>query len=276
MWSLMHNWRDIARLFRWNLTTQQVWSEYKQVGDLQPSSKLYMAVDKLPQVLKDKCFFCVGDKDEDWPDLIMFKKWLSRMAFEHEGFSVFKEEQREEDRRSTTRDKRFSKTLNFRANSKVKKTKQIQSEHFPLADGTNKYWNWPLFRNMSVNDRDAAVRKQRLYFWYLSKGLAIKDCKVNACCIKGCIKKHNRLVHTEIQMDKGNHAVNVSAAAINQSNEFTSFFQIVPVSIQSDGKRLNTYAFSDNGWTVSFSDQSVQEKLQSGSYMERKKSFPWK
>ena len=62
-------------------------------------------------------------------------------------------------------------------------------------------------------------------------------------------------------MDEGNHAVNVSAATINQSNEVTSFLQIVPVSIQSGGNRLNTYAFLDSGSTVSFIDQSVQEKL---------------
>ena len=55
-----------------------------------------MAVDKLPQVLKEKWCFYVDDKDEDWPDLIMIKKWLSRIAFVHEGFSAFKGERREE------------------------------------------------------------------------------------------------------------------------------------------------------------------------------------
>ena len=34
----------------------------------------YMAVGKLPQVLKEKWWFYVDDKDEDWPDLIMFEK----------------------------------------------------------------------------------------------------------------------------------------------------------------------------------------------------------
>ena len=203
----------------------------------------------------------VDDKDEDWPDLIMFEKWLSRIAFVHEGFSAFKGERREEDRRSTNRDKRFSKTSNFSASSNVKETKQMQSDHCPLADGTHKIWNCPLFRNMSVNDRYAAVRKQRLCYGCLGKGHAIKDCKVNACGINGRIKKHKRLLHTENQMDEGNRAVNVSAATINQSNEVTSFLQIVPVSIQSGGNRLNTYAFLDSGSTVSFIDQSVQEKL---------------
>ena len=62
-------------------------------------------------------------------------------------------------------------------------------------------------------------------------------------------------------MDEGNHAVNVSAATINKSNEVTSFLQIVPVSIQSGSSRLNTYAFLNSGSTVSFIDQSVQQKL---------------
>ena len=176
----------------------------------------------------------------------MFEKWLSRIAFLHEGFSAFQGERREEDRRSTNKDKRLSKTSNFSASSNVKETKQTQSDHCPLADGTHKIWNCPLFKNMSVNDRYAAARKQCLCYGCLGKGHAIKDCKVSACGINGCIKKHNRLLHLENQMVEGNHPVNVSAATINQSNEVTSFLQIVPVSKQSGGNRLNTYAFLDS------------------------------
>ena len=86
-------------------------------------------------------------------------------------------------------------------------------------------------------------------------------CKVNACGVNGCIKKHNRLLHSENQLDEGNHPVNASAATNNQSNEVTRFLQMFPVSIQSDGNRLNTYVFLDSGSTVSFIDQCVREKL---------------
>ena len=65
-----------------------VLKECKQIGDLQSNSTLYMAIDKLPQVLKEKCLFYVDDKDEDRPDLIMFEKWLSRLASVHEGFQL--------------------------------------------------------------------------------------------------------------------------------------------------------------------------------------------
>ena len=168
-----------------------VLKEYKHIGDLQSSSKLYMAVDKLPQVLKAKWWFYVDDKDEDWPDLIKFGKWLSRMAFVHEGFSAFKGERKEEDRRNTNREKRFSKTSKFSASSYLQETKQIQSDHCPLADGTHKIWNCLSFKNMSVNDRCMAVGKERLCYGCLGKRHAIKDCKVKACVVNGCTKRHN-------------------------------------------------------------------------------------
>ena len=60
----------------------------------------------------------------------------------------------------------------------------------------------------------------------------------------------------------GCHAVNVSAATTNQSNQVTSFLQIVPVSVQSGGNRLSTYAFHVSGSTVSLIDQSVKDQLQ--------------
>ena len=62
-------------------------------------------------------------------------------------------------------------------------------------------------------------------------------------------------------MDEGNHAIKVSAATISKSNEVTSFLQVVPVSNQSSGNSLNTYAFLDSGSTVSFIDQVNKEKL---------------
>ena len=116
---------------------------------------------------------------------------------------------------------------------------------------------------MNVNDRYIAVRKQRLCYGCLGKRHVIKNCKVHACGTNGCTKKHNQLLNTEKQMDEDNHAVNVSAATINQSNEVTSFLQIAPVSIQSGSDRLNTYGFLDIGSTVSFIDQSIREKLHS-------------
>ena len=62
-------------------------------------------------------------------------------------------------------------------------------------------------------------------------------------------------------MEEGNHAVNVSTATKNQSNEATSFLQILPVSIKSGRNQLNTYVFVYSRPTVLFSNQSVQKNL---------------
>ena len=117
---------------------------------------------------------------------------------------------------------RFSKTSIFSGSSKVKETKQMQSDHCPLADGTHTIWNCLLFRNMSVNDHYAAVRKQRLCYGCLGKGHTIKGCKANAGRINGCTKKQNGLLLSENQMDEDNHAVKVSAATVSQSNDVSS------------------------------------------------------
>ena len=115
---------------------------------------------------------------------------------------------------------------------------------------------------MNVTDRYTAVRKKRLCKGCLGRGHAIKDCKVHPCGIIGCTKRHNRLLHSENQKDESSHAVNVSTATINQSNQVTSVLHIVPVSVQSGGNRLTTYAFFDSGSTVSFIHQNVKDQLQ--------------
>ena len=63
-------------------------------------------------------------------------------------------------------------------------------------------------------------------------------------------------------MDEASHAIKVSAATINQSNQVTSFPQVVPVSLQSGGYSLTTYPFLDSGSTVSLIDQSVRDQLE--------------
>ena len=173
-----------------------------------------------------------------------------------------KSERKEDDQPKANKENLFLKSSNVSASSNANETKQMQNNNCLLADGTHKIWNCPIFKNMNVSDRYAAVRKERLCYGCRGKGHAIKDCKVHPRGINRCTKKHNRLLHSENQMDEGSHAVNVSAATINQSNQVISFLQIVPVSVQSGGNRLTTYVFLDSGSTISFIDQSVKDQLQ--------------
>ena len=260
---------DSTAIINYSITISNlvnVLKQYNYEGDLHSSLTLQVAIEKLPPNLKEKWFFFVDECQEDIPDLTLLEKWLARMAFVHEGMPSTKSDRKEDDRPNANKEKRFSKSSNISASSNANETKQMQNNNCLglalLAAGTHKIWNCPIFKRMIVTDRYAAARKEHLCYGCLGKGHAIKDCKVHPCGIKGCTKKHNRLLHSENQIDEGSHAVNVSAATINQSNQVTSFLQIIPVSVHRGGNWLTTYAFLDKGSTVSFIDQSVKDQLQ--------------
>ena len=256
---------DSTSIINYSITISNlvnVLKQYNYEGDLRSSSTLQVATEKLPPNLNEKWFLFVDECQEDRPHLTLLEKWLARMAFVHEGMPSTKSERKRDDRPNANKEKRFLRSSNISASSNANETKQMQNNNCPLADGTHKIWSFSIFKIMNVTDCYAAVRKERLCYGCLWKGHAIKDCKVLPCGINGYTKKHNRLLHSENQMDEGSHANNVSAATINQSNQVTCFLQIVPVLVQSGGSRLTTYAFLDSGSTVSFIDQNVKDQLQ--------------
>ena len=164
------------------------------------------------------------------------------MAFVHGGMPSTKSEQKEDDRPKTNNRQRFSKSSSFNMSWNANETKQMEINNCPLADGTNKLWNCPIFKNMNVNDLYAAVRKERSCS---GEKACKKDCKVHPDCtdivsIIRCTKKHNRMLQSENQLGEGIHPLHVSAAAVNQINEENSFLQIVSVSVQSGGNRSTT------------------------------------
>ena len=143
----------------------------------------------------------------------------------HGGFSAFEGERKKEDRRKTKREEFLKKTSNFSARSNVNETKSWQSDQCPLADGTLRIWICPILKNLNISNRCVALKKQGIWYEYMVEGHVIKDCEVSACDINGKNKKHNQLLHSENKSVEGNHAINVSAATINQSNEETIFFR---------------------------------------------------
>ena len=148
-------------------------------GDLRSRSTLQVAIEKLPPNLKEKWFFFVDECQKDRPNLTLLEEWLARMAFVNEGMPSTKSERKVDDRPNGNKEKRFSKSSNISASSNENETKQKQNNNCPLADGTHKIWNCPIFKSMNVTDRYAAVRRERLCYGCLGKGHAIKDCIVH-------------------------------------------------------------------------------------------------
>ena len=247
-----------------------VLKQYNYESDLRSSSTLQVAIEKLSPNLKEKLFFFVEERQEDRPDLTLLETWLIRMGLV---LSIKECHQPRANKRKMIDQKltRKNDSKNCQMLVRVRrrnKTKQMQNNNCPLADGTHKIWNSPIFKSMNFTDRYAAVRKERLFYGYLGKGHAIKDCQVNPCGKNGYTKQHNRLLHSESQMHEGSHAVNIIAATINQSNQVTSFHQIFAVSVKSGGNRLTAYAFLDNGSTVLIIDQGSTTSQNHGRYFE--------
>ena len=120
------------------------------------------------------------------------------MALWHECYSAFNGVQKEGDRRSTRRDKRFPKTNKIDASLNVKET--MQTHHCPLADGPRKYWNYHLFRNMNAIDRYADEGEAMLMLRILGQMSCNQRIKVDSCGMNGCCKKHKRLLHSQNQI----------------------------------------------------------------------------
>ena len=89
------------------------------------------------------------------------------MAFVHEGMPSTKSQRKEDDQSKANKKKSFSKSSNFSASWNANETKQLQNNNSPLADGTHKKRNCPIFKSIKVTNRYAAVGKQRLYYGYL-------------------------------------------------------------------------------------------------------------
>ena len=171
---------DSTAIINYSITISNlvnVLKQYNYEGDLSSSSTLQVAIENLPPNLKEKWFFFVDECQEYRPALTLLEKWLARMAFVHEGMPSTKSERKEDDLPKANKEKRVLKSSNVSASSNANKTKQMQNSNCPLADGTHKIWNCPIFKNMNVTDRYAAVRKKRLYMVVWGKGMHSKIVK---------------------------------------------------------------------------------------------------
>ena len=107
----------------------------------------------------------------------------------------------------------------------------------PLKDGAHKIWICSKFKSQSVTERYETVKKLKLCFCCLDGTHPIKDCKSNRTCgVKGCTKKHNRLLHFESKkQDKTQTESSDTVAASNNlaANESVGMLQLVNIMVSN-------------------------------------------
>ena len=90
----------------------------------------------------------------------------------------------------------------------------------------------------------------------------------NNCGLKGCTARHHQLLHKEVSEDHPASTIPESAtqevsASINShsTNAATQLFRIVPVRVQKLNGYVNTFAFLDEGSSVTLIEQELFDTL---------------
>ena len=123
------------------------------------------------------------------------------------------------------------------------------------------------FKQQSANERYETLKKLKLKFCCLNPHM-IKDCESEqACGVNGCTKKHSRILHVDFEKSEKDNkseepsSQNRAGSSSMLSNGNSGFLQLIPISIGSDNRCVETIALCDTGSTVSFMDQSLVSLL---------------
>ena len=119
------------------------------------------------------------------------------------------------------------------------------------------------FKQHSANERYETLKKLKLCFCCLNSHM-IKDCKLERVCgVNGCTKKHNRMLHVDFEKSEKENkseeprSQNKAGSSSMLSIGHSGFLQLIPISIGSEKRCVETIALCDTGSTVSFMDQNL-------------------
>ena len=150
-----------------------------------------------------------------------------------------------------------------------------QKEKCILCGGGHAIFHCTLFRNKTKADRLLLMRQKRLCDNCGKKGHIAKFCfQKSACSFDKCELKHHALLHREVNRSNP-IAVPTSQSSSPSSNCASTYFtgqtcgtnagsvylNVVPVCVAAGNKRVNTYAFLDQGSTTTLCDHRLLEKL---------------
>ena len=238
-------------------------------GDLYSESVLNSALRKLPPELRTKWFFLAKSKNYYSADLCKFSEWLNEVAYVHDELMIqFKSLSKET---SGPRDKVENTT--FTTNKEPKNTTKSTNEQkklntttlkqCPLKDGDHKIGMCNKFKQQNANERYETLKKLKLCFCCLNSHM-IKDCKSERVCgVNGWTKKHNRMMHVDFEKSEKDNkseeprSQNRAGSSSMLSTGNSGFLQLIPISIGSDKRWVETIALCDTGSTVSFMNQSL-------------------
>ena len=147
-------------------------------------------------------------------------------------------------------DRQKAKNSQRQVDVKIKKYFCPQNQQCPLLRQCEH------FRHLSVSQRMEHVKKLKLSFNCLSPHL-FKDCKSTTTFRQpGCDKHHHTLLHHDRQP-----ATITATTTLNRAMRSPSLLPILPVTLSSGSRTLNTYALLDSGSSLTLLTDAVARQL---------------
>ena len=136
----------------------------------------------------------------------------------------------------------------------------------PLKDGKHPLWKCEKFLKMTCQARYEKVKELKLCFCCLAGKHVVKDCTYKACGVKGCNRRHHRLLHREANERPKESGVEDPQQKAEANSAFCSLkssgvLPVRPVIIQIGKKQESTLALCDSGASLSFIDKELANKV---------------
>ena len=159
--------------------------------------------------------------------------------------------------RFQSRDK--PKTSTFASNAE--ESSKPKNFEWSFNDGQHPIWTCDKLKSMKVNERHEQAQKFQLCFNCLRQNHMSKDCKSRTCGVPSCGRRHNRLLHSELQMN--DITKNASDATMAVATNITQGrLPVERIELTNKDLSLNVLPMCDSGSSISFVDKSVVSKLQ--------------